>query len=198
MRKRLLALLAARCSRVHRRPRLRPAHARDAAGLAHRPAAGRGRSPTRVVAAIRRPGARPPDRRGAARQPGPENRRGARGPVCRRAQIDTLAVLSAVRLRRLGEPQPRHRARADAAAGGTDPWYSLYEASVGAAWQIDLFGRVRRESEAAQAAVLASEQGRRGVVLSLVTSVASSYIALRALDRELEISRPRRRTTGRR
>ena len=72
---------------------------------------------------------------------------------------------------------------------GTDPWYSLYEASLGAAWQIDLFGRVRRESEAAQAAVFASEQGRRGVVLSLVASVASSYIALRALDRELEISR---------
>ncbi len=72
---------------------------------------------------------------------------------------------------------------------GADPWYSLYEASLGAAWQIDLFGRVRRESEAAQAAVLASEQGRRGVVLSLVTSVASSYITLRALDRELEISR---------
>jgi multidrug efflux system outer membrane protein len=37
--------------------------------------------------------------------------------------------------------------------------------------------------------VFASEQGRRGVVLSLVASVASSYIALRALDRELEISR---------
>jgi multidrug efflux system outer membrane protein len=72
---------------------------------------------------------------------------------------------------------------------GTDPWYNLYEASLGAAWQIDLFGRVRRESEAAQAAVFASEQGRRGVVLSLVASVASSYITLRALDRELEISR---------
>jgi outer membrane protein, multidrug efflux system len=71
---------------------------------------------------------------------------------------------------------------------GTDPWYSVYEASLGAAWQIDLFGRVQRESEAAQAAVLASEQGRRGVVLSLVASVASSYITLRAFDRELEIS----------
>ena len=34
----------------------------------------------------------------------------------------------------------------------------------------------------------ATEQGRRGVVLSVVTSVAASYIALRALDRQLEIS----------
>jgi len=72
---------------------------------------------------------------------------------------------------------------------GTDPYYNLYEASLGATWQIDLFGRVRRQSEAAQAQVLASEQGRRGVILSLVTSVASSYVGLRALDRQLEIAR---------
>ncbi len=71
---------------------------------------------------------------------------------------------------------------------GTDPWYSLYQGSVGAVWQIDLFGRVQRQSEAAQAQVLASEQGRRGIVVSVVTSVAASYIALRALDRQLEIA----------
>ena len=45
------------------------------------------------------------------------------------------------------------------------------------------------ESEAAQARVYASEQGRRGVVLSVVASVAASYITLRALDRQLEIAR---------
>ena len=79
---------------------------------------------------------------------------------------------------------------------GADPWYSLYEASLGASWQIDLFGRVRRESEAAQAAVLAAEQGRRGVVLSLVSGVAASYIVLRGLDRELEIARATARNFG--
>jgi len=71
---------------------------------------------------------------------------------------------------------------------GTDPWYSLYQGSLGATWQIDLFGRVQRQTESAQAQVLASEQGRRGVVLSVVTSVAASYIGLRALDRQLEIA----------
>ncbi len=71
---------------------------------------------------------------------------------------------------------------------GGDPYYTLYQGALGASWQIDLFGRVRRQTEAAQADVYASEQGRRGVVLSLVTSVASSYINLRALDRQLEIS----------
>jgi multidrug efflux system outer membrane protein len=70
-----------------------------------------------------------------------------------------------------------------------DPYSTLYQGSLGAAWQLDLFGRVRRQTEATQARVYATEQGRRGVVLSVVTSVASSYIGLRALDRQLEISR---------
>ncbi len=72
---------------------------------------------------------------------------------------------------------------------GSDPYYNLYQASLGATWQIDLFGRIQRQSESVRAQVLASEQGRRGVILSLVTSVASSYITLRGLDRQLEISR---------
>lgn len=72
---------------------------------------------------------------------------------------------------------------------GSDPTFSLYEASLAANWQIDLFGRVRRQTEAAQAQVYASEQGQRGVVLTLVSNLATSYIALRALDRQLEIAR---------
>ncbi|HSN70308.1 MAG TPA: efflux transporter outer membrane subunit [Steroidobacteraceae bacterium] len=71
---------------------------------------------------------------------------------------------------------------------GADRYFSLYQASLGASWQIDLFGRVRRLSEAAQARVFASEQARRGVVLTLVSSVTSSYIVLRGLDRQLEIA----------
>jgi multidrug efflux system outer membrane protein len=67
--------------------------------------------------------------------------------------------------------------------------YSLYEAALGASWQIDLFGRVRRQAESVQAQVYASEQGRRAVVLSVVSSVTTAYIALRALDRQLEIAR---------
>lgn len=72
---------------------------------------------------------------------------------------------------------------------GANPYFSLYQVSLGASWQLDLFGRVRRLSEAAQAQVYASEQGQRGVVLSLVSGVATSYIALRALDRQLEIAK---------
>lgn len=74
-------------------------------------------------------------------------------------------------------------------APGTNTNYSLYQANLNAAWQIDLFGRVRRQSENVQAQVYASEQGRRGVILSVVTSAAASYVVLRGLDRELEIAR---------
>ncbi len=69
-----------------------------------------------------------------------------------------------------------------------DPYFALYQATLGASWQVDLFGRVRRLSEAAQAQVYASEQVQRGVVLSLVAGVATSYITLRAFDRQLEIA----------
>ncbi len=69
-----------------------------------------------------------------------------------------------------------------------DPYFSLYQAALGATWQVDLFGRVRRLSEAAQAQVYASEQAQRGVVLTLVTGVATSYFTLRGLDRQREIA----------
>ena len=72
---------------------------------------------------------------------------------------------------------------------GTNPNYTLYQGSLNAAWQIDLFGRVRRQSEAAQAQVYASEQGRHGVILSIVTTTATNYIVLRSLDRQLEVAR---------
>ncbi|MGD1977695.1 MAG: efflux transporter outer membrane subunit, partial [Gammaproteobacteria bacterium] len=70
-----------------------------------------------------------------------------------------------------------------------DPYFTQYEAAGGAAWQIDLFGRIRRQTEAAQARVYATEQARRGVILSVVTAVAASYVNLLSIDRQLEISR---------
>ena len=56
-------------------------------------------------------------------------------------------------------------------------------------WEIDLFGRLRRQNEAALAIALASEQGRRGVLVTLVGDVATNYFMLRELDLQLEIAR---------
>ncbi len=56
-------------------------------------------------------------------------------------------------------------------------------------WELDLWGRLRREKEAALAIVLATEQGRRGVLVTLVADVATHYFLLRELDLQLEIAR---------
>jgi multidrug efflux system outer membrane protein len=102
-------------------------------------------------------------------------------------QIGYGADGSRVRASRVGQPP---------IPDGADNYFSLYQASLGASWQLDLFGRVRRLSEASQAQVYASEQAQRGVVLSLVAGVTTSYIALRALDRQLEIAQATARNFG--
>jgi outer membrane protein, multidrug efflux system len=63
-----------------------------------------------------------------------------------------------------------------------------FELLAGANWEVDLWGRIRRLSESAQANLLATQEARRGVILSLVASVASTYIQLRGLDDQLEIA----------
>jgi len=70
---------------------------------------------------------------------------------------------------------------------------ALYQANLFASWEIDLWGKLRRASEAARADLIATEEGKRFVVLSLVASVAGAYVNLRDLDRQLEIAR---RTAG--
>ena len=55
-------------------------------------------------------------------------------------------------------------------------------------WEIDLFGRLRREKEAAIARYLSTEEGRRGVILTLVSDVTTTYFFIRELDYELEIA----------
>jgi multidrug efflux system outer membrane protein len=62
-------------------------------------------------------------------------------------------------------------------------------ANVNASWEIDLWGRIRRLTEAAKAQYLASEEARRGVALALVSEVAAAYFDLRQLDADLEIAR---------
>ena len=51
-----------------------------------------------------------------------------------------------------------------------------------------MWGRLRRLSEAARAQYLATEEARHGVITTLVADVTETYLALRALDLELEIA----------
>jgi len=82
-------------------------------------------------------------------------------------------------------------------AGATQPaTYNSYSAVLSASWEIDLWGRIRRQTEAANAQLLASEEGRNAVILSLLGSVAGAYINLRDLDRQLEIARATAKSRG--
>lgn len=67
--------------------------------------------------------------------------------------------------------------------------YTSYQTVASASWEIDLWGRIRRLSEASMANLLATEEARRGVILSLVSSVANTYIQLLGLDEQLSISK---------
>ena len=59
---------------------------------------------------------------------------------------------------------------------------SLFLGGLSAAWEVDLWGRIRRSTEAANAEYLATEEGRRGLMLALITEVAQTYLELVELD----------------
>jgi multidrug efflux system outer membrane protein len=105
------------------------------------------------------------------------------------ARIDeAAAVLGIVR----ADLYPRVYYGGDAVASGTtaEEGDISGEGSVflSAGWQLDLWGRFRRANEAAFQELLATEESYRGVTLSLVSSVATSYLLLRDLDARVEIS----------
>jgi multidrug efflux system outer membrane protein len=79
----------------------------------------------------------------------------------------------------------------DSGAGALlpDNPYNSFQAASSASWELDLWGRIRRQTEAARADLLATEEARRGVILSLVSSTANTYIQLLGLDEQLAISK---------
>lgn len=64
----------------------------------------------------------------------------------------------------------------------------FYRAFLSGTWELDVWGKLRRASEAASRDVLAAEEVRLTVVQTLVTSLAISYINLLRFDRQLEIA----------
>ena len=65
----------------------------------------------------------------------------------------------------------------------------FYEIFLNGNWEIDIWGKIRRATEASRAQILSSEEGRRAVILTLVAAVAGNYIDLRDADMEWEISK---------
>jgi len=91
---------------------------------------------------------------------------------------------------------PQAQAAVDWARSRSSPYAAissvptnLVTANLGISWELDLWGRVRRLNQAALAQYLATEEARRGVLISLVADVATAYFDLRKLDLQLEIAR---------
>ena len=95
-------------------------------------------------------------------------------------EIGAFGGYTARQLPRLSDPPE---------ATSSDNRYQNWNLGVSLSWELDLFGRIRREKQAAVARYLASEEGRRAVLIALVGEVASTYFSLRELDLELEIAR---------
>jgi outer membrane protein, multidrug efflux system len=67
--------------------------------------------------------------------------------------------------------------------------YNTITANVNFGWELDVWGRIRRLNESAKAQYLATEEARRGVLLSLVSEVANTYFFLLGLDQQLVIAK---------
>jgi len=89
-------------------------------------------------------------------------------------------------------PQFGVGATAGRGKGGTQfPAYTsnLFSLFASLSWEIDLWGRLTRLTDAARADLLGEEAAQRGVYLTLASAVATSYMNLRQLDAQLEITR---------
>ena len=95
-------------------------------------------------------------------------------------QVDVRGGGSAQQVSRLSEPPQSF---------GANRTFQNWLLGFSMAWELDVFGRIRREAESATGVFLATEQAQRGVYITLVADVAQSYFILRELDLELEIGR---------
>jgi len=77
------------------------------------------------------------------------------------------------------------RASEDAGGGATG---ELYSAGFDAAWELDIFGGVRRSAEAAQANLEASVEDRRDILVSLLSEVALNYVDVRVYQTRLAVA----------
>src|SRR5262245_9610554 len=85
-------------------------------------------------------------------------------------------------------PPQKHPSRTEEQSVGGSSTFYIVLGTLNASWEIDLWGRIRRATESARADLLSSNDFRQGVVLSLVSQVAQTYLQLLELDVELEIA----------
>lgn len=75
-----------------------------------------------------------------------------------------------------------------------DRYGSNYEANIGVGWELDVFGGMRREREAAMAEYQASEAGMAATRLAVAAQTADIYISIRGLQTRLDVARSQVKT----
>ncbi len=71
---------------------------------------------------------------------------------------------------------------------GASPTLSDFDIGAAFSWELDLWGKIKRSNEAALADLLSTQEARRAMMLTVVTSVATGYVQLIALDKELALA----------
>lgn len=74
-------------------------------------------------------------------------------------------------------------------ARGTDRTLEIYDVGFDAIWELDIFGGVRRSSQAARAQAQAAEAVRRDVLISVIAEVVRNYFELRGTQNQLDVAR---------
>src|SRR5882672_1109491 len=100
--------------------------------------------------------------------------------------VATGALLPSVNA---GAGYSRNRGSENVPIPGAGRQSNFYQAGFDAAWELDLFGGIRRGVEAADAQVEAGIEGRRDVLVTLLAEVARNYIEVRGLQGQIAIAR---------
>ncbi len=72
---------------------------------------------------------------------------------------------------------------------GVEREFDAFVLAFNLSYELDIWGRIRRATEAARASLLSQEEAQRTVILTLISSVASTYVELLDLDKRLDITR---------
>jgi len=107
--------------------------------------------------------------------------RASRGVAAAAFWPSVNATASAQHSRSTTHPKP--------ATGPSSKSQDLFQAGLDAAWELDLFGGVRRSVEAADASVEAAAEDRRGVLVTLLSEVALNYLDLRGFQQQIVIAK---------
>jgi outer membrane protein, multidrug efflux system len=111
--------------------------------------------------------------------------RAQRGITASRGKPQVAATATALETERSNEVPPFNSLPPGISFG--DRRDELFDAGFDASWELDLFGGIRRDVEAAVAQVQATDEQRRDVQITLISEVARNYVELRGAQRRLDV-----------